>query len=63
MPASQSGNRNMIAVLTAPRAKKVQKATEKVLLACICLPWVCASLIILDSATGSPAVASIRKTL
>ncbi len=61
--ASQFGNRNIIDVLSAPRAKKVHEATEKVRLTCIGLPCVFAALIIRDSATGSPAVASIRKTL
>ena len=61
--ASQSGNTNITVEQTAPRTKNVHHATRYVRRACICSPRVCAALIMRESATGKPAVASVRNRL
>ena len=59
--ASQSGKRNMMPANTRPMMKNVRRATRKVFSSCFALPFASASATSLDSATGRPDVASVKK--
>ena len=61
--ASSVGKRNMMSVHIIPSTQKVSHATEKVRLTCAGRFIVFASLIMRESATGRPAVATVRNTL
>ena len=62
-PASWFGNSAITSVHTTPSTKKVHHATEKIRRTWFGRFIVFASLIMRESATGSPAVASVRNTL
>lgn len=61
--ASSVGKRNMMSVQIMPSTQKVSQATEKMRLTWFGLFIVFASLIMRESATGRPAVATVRNTL
>ena len=59
--ASHSGKRNMISANTSPITKNVMRATRNVFSSCLMRPLASASATRRDSATGRPAVASVKK--
>ena len=61
--ASALGKRAIMSVHTTPMTKKVHQATENIRRTWLGRSIVFASAMSRESATGSPAVASVRKTL
>ena len=59
--ASQSGKRNMTSANARPITKNVARATRNVFSSCFARPFASASATRRDSATGRPAVASVKK--
>ena len=59
--ASQFGKQNMMSAKTVPITEKVTRATRKVFSSCLARPFASASATSLDSATGRPAVARVKK--
>ena len=59
--ASQSGKRNIIRKKASPIAKKVSRATRNSFSSCFARPFASASATRRESATGRPAVASVKK--
>ncbi len=60
--ASQSARKNITRKDAAPRARKITRASRKVLRTWFSRPWASASLTSLDTATGSPAVEMVSRT-
>ena len=63
MPAKKLAPKNMTKEQKMPTAPKKNRETRKILWVCLCLWEALASEIILDMATGMPAVETVRRML